>query len=209
MANFRDLTGKRFGRLEVVGFGEKRKSGKRMRMYWNCRCDCGNRILSRTDSLTSGNVKSCGCLKEEQDSINLATNHSHKLTDTQAWNTYYSMKSRCNDRNNKSYKNYGGRGIGICREWEDSFVAFAEWAQDNGMKKGLQIDRINNNEGYSPENCRWVTPKENSRNRRSNLMIEHNGELVTLVEYSEILNIPYKEAHKKYSHLCTQRKIIE
>ena len=198
MPCFRDLTGERFGKLTVICVSRKVKSGKRERYYWQCKCDCGREKEVRTDCLTSGLVRSCGCMKKEQDRINLTKFHRHKLSHTKLWDAYYDMKSRCYNENNHRYNDYGGRGITICKEWLDSFDSFAEWSFSHGFKKDLQIDRIDNNSGYSPENCRWVTPKENCRNRRSNVMVEYNGKMITLVELSEILNIPYKTAYSKY-----------
>ena len=205
MAHFKDLTGERFGRLVVIGVSRRVKSGKRERYYWKCKCDCGRIKEVRTDCLTGGLVQSCGCLKKEQNRINLTKFHRHKLSHTKLWDTYYSMKSRCYDPADKRYKDYGGRGIKVCEEWKNSFDEFANWAVSHGFDKNLQIDRINNNGDYSPENCRWVTQKENCRNRRSNVLIEYNGKMITLVEFYEIMNIPYKVAYSKYRKMCVKR----
>ena len=205
MAHFKDLTGERFGRLVVIGVSRRVKGGKRERYYWKCKCDCGRIKEVRTDCLTGGLVQSCGCLKKEQNRINLTKFHRHKLSHTKLWDTYYSMKSRCYDPADKRYKDYGGRGIKVCEEWKNSFDEFANWAVSHGFDKNLQIDRINNNGDYSPENCRWVTQKENCRNRRSNVLIEYNGKMITLVEFSEIMNIPYKVAYSKYRKMCVKR----
>lgn len=206
MPNFKDLTGQRFHRLTVVGISKKVQSGKRMRYYWKCKCDCGNEKEVRTDCLTSGYVQSCGCLKLEQDKINLIKFHRHKLSNTHIWYTYYGMLSRCYNEKDKRYERYGGRGITICKEWRESFDAFVDWALKNGYEAGLQIDRIDNNSNYEPLNCRWVTAKGNSRNRSSNVMIEYEGELITLIELSEKLEIPYKTAYSKYRKFGIKRK---
>lgn len=198
MPSFKDLTGEKFGRLAVIRVSRKVKSGNRERYYWQCKCDCGNEKEVRTDCLTNGLVKSCGCLKKEQDKINLTKYHKHKLSHTKLWDTYYSMKSRCYDKTNKRYNDYGGRGITICNEWLENFENFALWSLENGFDKNFQIDRIDNDLSYSPQNCRWISQKENCRNRRSNVMIKYNGKIITLVELSEILNIPYKTAYSKY-----------
>ena len=126
MAEFKDLTGQCFGRLTVIGISRKKQSGKRMRYYWKCKCICGNIKEVRTDCLTSGLVQSCGCLKVEQDKINLTAFHRHKLSNTHIWYVYYGMLSRCYNSKNKSYKNYGGRGIEVCEEWRNSFDKFVE-----------------------------------------------------------------------------------
>lgn len=205
MPNFKNLTGEKFGRLTVIGVSRKVESGNRERYYWRCKCDCGNEKEVRTDCLTSGLVKSCGCLKKDQDKINLTKYHKHKLSHTKLWDTYYGMKSRCYDKTDKRYSDYGGRGIEICPEWLENFENFVSWSLKNGFDDNLQIDRIDNDSGYSPQNCRWISIKENCRNRRSNVMIEYQGKMITLVELSEILNIPYKTAYSKYRKYGVKR----
>lgn len=205
MPNFKNLTGEKFGRLTIIGVSRKVESGNRERYYWRCKCDCGNEKEVRTDCLTSGLVKSCGCLKKDQDKINLTKYHKHKLSHTKLWDTYYGMKSRCYDKTDKRYSDYGGRGIEICPEWLENFENFVSWSLENGFDDNLQIDRIDNDSGYSPQNCRWISIKENCRNRRSNVMIEYQGKMITLVELSEILNIPYKTAYSKYRKYGVKR----
>ena len=205
MPNFKNLTGEKFGRLTVIGVSRKVESGNRERYYWRCKCDCGNEKEVRTDCLTSGLVKSCGCLKKDQDKINLTKYHKHKLSHTKLWDTYYGMKSRCYDKTDKRYSDYGGRGIEICPEWLENFENFVSWSLENGFDDNLQIDRIDNDSGYSPQNCRWISIKENCRNRRSNVMIEYQGKMITLIELSEILNIPYKTAYSKYRKYGVKR----
>lgn len=205
MPNFKNLTGEKFGRLTVIGVSRKAESGNRERYYWRCKCDCGNEKEVRTDCLTNGLVKSCGCLKKDQDKINLTKYHKHKLSHTKLWDTYYGMKSRCYDKTDKRYSDYGGRGIEICPEWLENFENFVSWSLENGFDDNLQIDRIDNDSGYSPRNCRWISIKENCRNRRSNVMIEYQGKMITLVELSEILNIPYKTAYSKYRKYGVKR----
>ena len=205
MPNFKNLTGEKFGRLTIIGVSRKVESGNRERYYWRCKCDCGNEKEVRTDCLTSGLVKSCGCLKKDQDKINLTKYHKHKLSHTKLWDTYYGMKSRCYDKTDKRYSDYGGRGIELCPEWLENFENFVSWSLENGFDDNLQIDRIDNDSGYSPQNCRWISIKENCRNRRSNVMIEYQGKMITLVELSEILNIPYKTAYSKYRKYGVKR----
>ena len=198
MAEFKDLTGMKFGRLLVIGVSRKVKSGKRERYYWNCQCGCGNTKEVRTDCLTSGYVQSCGCLKKEQNQINLTKNHRHKLSNTNLWHVYYGILHRCYNMEDTHYCNYGGRGIIVCDEWKNSFDNFVQWSFDSGYKKGLQIDRIDNDGNYEPGNCRWVDVKQNCRNRGSNVLVEYEGKMITIVELSEILNQPYKKVYYKY-----------
>lgn len=198
MAEFKDLTGQKFGRLTVIDISRKIQSGKRERYYWKCKCECGNMKEVRTDSLTSGNVTSCGCLKLEQDRINLTAGHKHKLSKTHIWNVYYGMLHRCYNPQDSHYKNYGGRGIEVCEEWRDSIEAFAEWAQKTGFRDGLTIDRVDNDGNYEPVNCRWATMKEQSRNRRSNIVVSCKGEDVTLIEASEKSGLPYSTLQSRW-----------
>lgn len=197
MANFKDLTGERFGRLEVLGVARKVTSGKRERYYWACRCDCGNEKEVRTDCLTSGLVKSCGCLKKEQNKINLTANHRHKLSRTRLYQEWQSMKDRCLNPNIPCYERYGGRGISICDDWlyPDNFF---NWAMTNGYDNSLTIDRIDNGGDYEPSNCRWVDIKTQCRNRRSNIIVEYEGQEMTLIEASEKSGINYGALTRRY-----------
>lgn len=148
-----DLKGKRFGRLVVL---EGAGLNKHQKTLWKCRCDCGNIDTFVGGSLQSGNTKSCGCLKLEA-----ITTHGMYGTPTRA--AWMSMLSRCINPNNKSYKNYGGRGISVCSAWSK----FATFFADMGKKPtGLTLERIQNDLGYSKENCCWASYTIQARNRR-------------------------------------------
>ena len=209
MAKFKDLTGMMFGKLTVIEVSRKVQSGNRKRYYWNCKCVCGKTKEVRTDCLTSGDVKSCGCIKKEQDKINLTKFHRHKLSNTNLWHVYYGILHRCYNTKDTHYANYGGKGVVICEEWKESFDNFVEWAFSSGYEQGLQIDRIDNDGNYEPSNCRWVSLKENCRNRGSNILVEYNGKLVTLVEVSEILKRPYKEVYYQYRKYGIKRSSLK
>lgn len=105
-------------------------------------------------------------------------------------NVYYNMLKRCHDPKNKGYKDYGARGITVCDEWRKDCCNFYKWARDNGYNENLQLDRIDNNKGYSPDNCRWVTLRENAYNKRNTRKVMYNGEVHTLLEWEEITGIP-------------------
>lgn len=191
-----DLTGKRYGRLVVLKQAEPNKG----RIAWLCQCDCGNQKIVITTALRRGLAKSCGCLRKET-SAQKAT--KHLMCDSKLYDCYHNMKKRCYNKNCDHYKYYGAESKGICDEWlgKDGFKRFAEWAMANGYKDGLQIDRIDYNLGYSPQNCRWVTSKENGRNKRNNHYITINGETKTLIEWCEIYKIPYSRVSARIGKL--------
>lgn len=185
-SKFQDLTGQRFGRLVVLGIAERRKTATR----FLCKCDCGNETVVLSTNLKSGHTQSCGCWQDESRSI---VHTKHGMKDTRLYGVWGKMKDRCLRENNPSYPRYGGRGITICDEWLD-FASFAEWAMVNGYDKDAPygectLDRIDNNKGYSPDNCRWVNEQVQANNRRSNKIVTYNGESHTVAEWSRILGI--------------------
>lgn len=161
-----DLTGRRFGRLEVIGFDHRIHKPYGTWIYWKCKCDCGNTKVVRKDHLISGATKSCGCFEKEN--LNkLAFKSTHEQSHTKLYYVWNSMKQRCNNPKVKGYKYWGGRGISVCDEWKDSFYSFYLWATNNGYNHGLTIDRIDVDGNYEPSNCRWVTMKVQANNKRN------------------------------------------
>lgn len=154
-------TGDRFTNLTVICEVERNKKQRR----YKCQCICGNIVLVQATNLISLQTKSCGCYTKTR----LRT---HGLSDTDIHNVWKGIKQRCLDKNQSAYKNYGGRGISICDLWLNNFVEFYNWCISNGWKKGMHIDRINNNGNYEPSNCRIVSAKHNSRNKRSTFFID-------------------------------------
>ena len=106
-------------------------------------------------------------------------------------NVYYSMKTRCYNTNSKSYHNYGGRGITVCRDWLASFSNFKNWAVKSGYREGLTLDRIDVNGNYCPENCHWISMKAQQNNKRTNIRLTYKGRTLTLSEWADVLGIPY------------------
>lgn len=191
---FNDLTGKRFGRLVVIGVDDR---GTR-KTYYNCQCDCGNVKSVRADSLLCGAIRSCGCMKKEQDRINLEANHSHKQSGTRLYKIWQGMKKRCYNPHDTRYDRYGGRGIIICDEWRENFQAFHDWAVQNGYDETLTIDRVDNDGNYCPENCRWSSNEEQARNRSSNIKITIGNATKTLTEWCEIFQVDYRMVLARY-----------
>ncbi len=182
MPTFIDISGKRFGRLLVLHrvskFGEER-------MLWKCRCECGNEIVTMGQSIKNGSTRSCGCARKGR----ISPNRSHGMRDTVTYNCWASMKNRCLNPNDESYHRYGGRGIKICERW----MMFENFFEDMGERpKGMTIERINNNQGYSKDNCKWATVQEQCRNRRSNRWIEAFGKRMLLSDLAIQQKIPMK-----------------
>lgn len=186
--NLQDLTGKRFGRLTAIRLSSRRSGRK---TYWDCICDCGSLKTVRTDILKSGTTLSCGCLKKEQDKINLPNGQGrvkHGFSKTRIYNIWKNMHIRCEDPTNTSYADYGGRGIKVCSQWK-SVKNFISWAYFHGYQNNLTIDRIDVNGDYKPSNCRWSTWDEQSKNKRNTILISYLGQTKPLTVWAEELNI--------------------
>lgn len=158
----KNLSGMTFGRLKVVD----RAGSENKRALWLCRCECGKEITVTSNALLTGNTKSCGCIKKEQIG-NLSRRHGG--SNDRLYEIWKGMKARCNNPKNRSYKNYGGRGISVCEEWND-YVAFRNWAYSSGYKMDAKygvctIERIDVNMNYCPENCTWISLSEQMKNK--------------------------------------------
>jgi hypothetical protein len=185
-----DLSGQIFGDLTVVELAEVKRVTRGTRLYWSCRCLCGNMVVVRADGLKCGDYKSCGCRKIKQLSI-------HGGTGTPEHGVWVSLFQRCRNPNDVNYKNYGGRGIDICERWAAGFEAFLA---DMGPRPSPShsIERGDNDLGYSPDNCRWATKSEQSNNRRNTVFVEVRGERVPITVAARRYGINPRLAHNRY-----------
>lgn len=187
-----DITGKKFGYLTVIKQAGRTKNGV---VKWLCKCDCGNQTVVGGWNLRSGRTKSCGCLQKKTVTA-LATKHSQSKTSL--YSAWASMRQRCRNEKNPNYKNYGARGVSVCSEWSE-FEPFMKWAISSGYKKGLTIDRIDNNDGYSPKNCRWVSHRIQANNTRRNIITKVRGEDLTLAQIARKYSLPYRKLSYRFS----------
>ena len=176
----KDITGQRFGLVVVVSFAGRKKEGKKTIVYrdhWLCQCDCGNQKTINGGSLVTGKSISCGCLRRL---------HGQALTKIHS--IWRGMLCRCYNPKGKAYRYYGERGIGVCERW----LEFKNFFTDMGERpRGKSLDRIDNNNGYSPENCRWATRKQQLNNTRINRVIEFKGIKLTMAEWARRYKINY------------------
>ena len=179
MGQLIDLTGKTFGRLFVEQLAYRKKG----LIYWKCKCSCGNTCFIRGGQLRDGKTSSCGCYRKEKVIESLST---HGRSQTRIYHTYYRMLDRCYNEKDPFFPSYGGRGI---RNEFESFDQFLQWSLANGYRKGLSIDRIDNDGNYSPLNCRWVTMQEQQHNKRNTRKITFKSKTQSLTKWAQEYNI--------------------
>ena len=199
----KDLLNNTFGRLTVITKGIPDKYGK---TCWFCKCSCGSIKSITAQSLIKKLTTSCGCFHKEQVS---KIKKTHGVSRTTLYKVFKNMEDRCYKKDDPNFKYYGNRGIIIEDEWKNNVLNFVKWSKENGYKKGLQIDRINNDGNYSPENCRWTTGKENSNNKRNNHKLDYNGEILTLRQFSIRYDINYSTLQRRVSKNWSFEKLIK
>lgn len=183
--------------LDLIEITGMKKRGKRNRKFCLVKCSyCGKTVEMRYDGYLAS--QSCGCLKAIKASKTALGLRTHKSSKTRPYRIWTSMKDRCYNVKNKRYDRYGGRGISVCDEWKSDFVAFQKWALKNGYDEKKTIDRIDNDKGYSPDNCRWATNKEQSRNRSTTLSVLYKGAYYSLAEVAELSGVPRDILSNRY-----------
>lgn len=187
-----DMTGMKIGMLTVIS-RDNSAHGSGVHARWICKCECGNIVSISSHALRGKSPqKSCGCLPAKMHT-------THGYSDTRLYAIWICMKQRCRNPNNRNYRQYGARGISVCEEWKD-FETFRSWALSNGYdetaKRGIcTIDRINNDGNYGPDNCRFVSQKIQSNNRRNTVKVLFKGEQRTLSEISQLTGVCYGTLH--------------
>lgn len=176
-----DLVGQAFGKLKVISRGDTPA-------WYKCKCSCGNERLARSSELLNGTVKSCGCLFWEVLHEKNSKVGTHHMTKTRLYRIWYGMRMRCTFTKNRDYMNYGGRGIKYCDQWKH-FEPFMEWAFAHGYEEHLTLERVDVNGNYEPDNCKWITGKEQYYNKTTNRYIEHNGEKKTVAQWAKEIGI--------------------
>ena len=188
-----NLAGKKFGKLTVI---ERDKSDNHRNATWKCKCDCGNVVIINSRSLLSGMTKSCGCLRKETNTERLTkwkTPEEKNLS-----NRFSDMKQRCYNPNDSGYKDYGARGIYICDEWLNDPNSFIYWSIENGFRENLTLNRIDNDGPYAPWNCEWTDYIRQANNRRSNVIVEINGESHTIADWARLCGINYSTLNSAF-----------
>lgn len=202
MATKIELSGKRIGRLTVVRevfwhdhAGKHRK--------WLCLCDCWNEREMFQDRLVKATTVSCGCWQKEVTSKRLTR---HGLSKSKVHAVWSAMLARCNNENNPAFNNYGGRGIKVCDRW----MTFENFYADMGNPPfdGAELDRVNNNGWYSPENCRWASRKEQCSNTRQNVLVDIDGVIKTVAGWAEESGIAYKTISNRVKAGVTGKDLL-
>ena len=189
---FIDLTGQKFGRLTVI----ERAPSKGNRTMWLCRCDCDGKIVTVAGgNLKNGHTRSCGCLNDEKRSERKL---QHGMSDTPLYETWLSRLRRCYVANCPTYHDYGARGIKVCERWHDFSLFYNDVSKmPHFGEPGYSLDRVDNDGDYEPSNCRWATNKEQSNNRRSNIVIKYCGKEQTLKQWADELGLNYEKTRKR------------
>lgn len=179
---YKGIEGNKYGMLTAIRNTHKHYRNTKS-LLWEFRCDCGNTKEIIVSKVVKGEIRSCGCLHK------ISPAKTHGESTSKLYGVWCTMKNRCYNPNVDMYHNYGARGITVCDEWLHSYVNFRDWAYSHGYKEHLSIDRIDNNLGYSPSNCRWIPLSEQARNKRNTIYLTYNGETKRVQEWAEIVGI--------------------
>jgi hypothetical protein len=198
MMTFTDLTGQRFGLWTVLAYAGNHPT------KWLCRCDCGSERVVRAGNLKSGISNSCGCDFRRRAAVRART---HGMSRTLIYGIWTQMKKRCHNPKDKSYPEYGGRGIHVCERWRNSFPAFLE---DMGPRPSPahSLDRIDGTKGYEPGNVRWATSSQQYRNVERNAWVVVNGRRMVLKDACVVLGLPYDAVRRRIGRGWTVKRAL-
>lgn len=196
-----DITGLKVGRLTVLHANQTSFDGN----YWICECECGNVIEALSGNLRQGHTRSCGCLKRD---IWLKARTSHNLSKRPEYKVWKSLRKRIHNPNDERYASYGGRGLTVDPRWDESFEVFL---QDMGHRPGpgYSIDRVDNDQGYWPDNCVWATNKSQANNRRTSRILEYRGVSKTLAQWADELGISRHNLQARIGRGWSVEKALE
>ena len=198
----KDYTGMKFNRLTALEPVNVNLGGRHPK--WLFRCECGGMKIAYIENVVAGKTKSCGCLHKER-LVN--RNKTHGLPRDRLYIIWKGMRQRCRDPKKDHYDRYGGRGITVCEDWED-YAVFHRWALANGYRDDLTLDRIDVDGNYCPENCRWITQKEQMQNTRATISLEIKGVRHSLAEWAEIAGVDYSLLYRRYRKGFSPEQVV-
>ena len=192
-----DLSGMRFNKLVVLKQEGRNNQNKPL---WLCKCDCGNLTHVSRRRLIKGYTKSCGCFQRELARIRLTTHGLSKINGkhTRLYRIWCGAKDRCCNPKSKYWERYGKRGITFCEEWKHDYKAFYLWAMAKGYDDSLTLDRIDNDKGYFPDNCRWASYETQENNRSNNILFKIDGVTITLAQLARKEGVTRNVAEKNH-----------
>lgn len=188
----------KYGRLIITSAPIKRGG----RTFVTVQCDCGKTKEADYFFVKGGRVKSCGCLRKELTAERMKNNTTHGFSKFPLYQVWKAIIRRCYNPSDISYKRYGAKGVTMCDEWRNDFLAFNNWCMSNGWEKGKQIDKDKAGTGrlYSPETCVVISRQENCWLRKTSRMIQFNGEAKSLAEWCNILELNYENVRQRIYH---------
>jgi hypothetical protein len=198
LPKFIDMTGMKFGKWTVIELAEPLKDYRGYNVHrWKCRCECGNVRDVIGTTLRSGASVSCGCHVGHRADKARELFSTHGESKTRLYKIWNYMRKRCNNPNVQNYSDYGGRGIKVCDEWNESYETFRDWSIAHGYDDTLSIDRIDVNGNYEPKNCRWATWTEQANNRTNTRYLTYKGKTMSVSDWAKELGMPYKKLYKR------------
>ena len=194
MINRASIVGRVFGRLTVLS--RSPEIGRQGQTRWICRCVCGTEKTIYRTSLFNGSTQSCGCLKRENN-ILFRNRTTHGKTHTPVYQVWTNILTRCRNKKSTRWHRYGGRGITMCERW----MTFENFYADMGdPPEGMELDRIDNDKGYSFDNCRWATRTQQANNRSNNTLIAYNGRTQTIAQWAHETGVHERTLSWRHNH---------